>query len=47
MLLLNQLEVLVGNTTRKNQETLAIALGRIIDKYRVPADVNLLEVVSA
>jgi hypothetical protein len=36
--------MLVGNTTRRNQETLAVSLGRIIDKYRVPADVNSSQV---
>jgi len=39
-LILSHLEQIVCNTTRKNQEALAIALGHIIDKWKLPSDIN-------
>jgi len=37
---LEQLERVVVNTTRKNQEAVAVCLGRIMLKWKIPADIN-------
>jgi len=38
--MLDRMEEIVGATTRKNQECVAVALGRIMQKWREPADIK-------
>ena len=38
------MEDIVGATTRKNQECVAVALGRIMQKWKEPADIKTNQV---
>jgi len=40
VVVLGHLEVVVGNTTRKVQGTIAAALGHIFNKWKIPEDIN-------
>jgi len=37
---LDKMETIVANTTRKNQEAVAVALGKIVEKWKEPLDIN-------